>query len=159
MLAFEDIQNASSYQFQNFISQVIEEKALEYLNTLKLSHSKVENIKHNELKIQEYLQPQNIENIQTAKFLFEARTRMVDVKTNFKNKYPKNELKCPFKCDADDTQMHLLECEKLETNTLVKEMPKYQDIFSTNTEKQNKVARMLEGRVQMRKKLMKASLV
>ena len=158
-LSFEDIQNASSYQFQNFISQVIEEKALEYLNKLKLSHSKVENIKHNELKIQEYLQPQNIENIQTAKFLFEARTRMVDVKTNFKNKYPKNELKCPFKCDADDTQMHLLECEKLETNTLVKEMPKYQDIFSTNTEKQNKVARMLEGRFQMRKKLMKAPLV
>ena len=63
---------------------------MEYLNKLKLSHSKVENIKHNELKVQEYLQPQNIENIQTAKFLFEARTRMFDVKIDFKNKYSKN---------------------------------------------------------------------
>ena len=65
---------------------------MEYMNKLKLSHSKVENIKHNELRMQEYLQHQNIENIQTAKFIFEARTRMLDVKTNFKNKYQKHKI-------------------------------------------------------------------
>ena len=74
--------------------------ALEYLSKLKLIYSKVENIKHNDLKIREYLQPQKIDNIQTSKFLFEARTKMVDVRRNYKNKYPKNETKCPFKCDA-----------------------------------------------------------
>ena len=49
---------------------------MECLNKLKLSHPKVENINH-ELKIQEYLQPQDIENFQTAEFFFEAR--MLDV--------------------------------------------------------------------------------
>ena len=88
------------------------------------------------LKIQEYLQPQNIENIQTAKFLFEARKRMLDAKST-----QKNELKCHLKCDSDDTRMHLLHLSKKCLNTKI--------FFQQIT---NKVASMLEGRFQIRKK-------
>ena len=90
-LSFDDIQTLSKYQFQKFLSQIIEEKALEYLNKLKLSHSKVESVVHKSLELQEYFQPQNVESIQLSKFLFQARTRMLELKCNFKNKYSKKD--------------------------------------------------------------------
>ena len=61
------------------------------MNKLKLSHSKVESVEHKSLELQEYFQPQNMESIQLSKFLFQARTRMLELKCNFKNKHSKKD--------------------------------------------------------------------
>ena len=51
-LTFENIQAATLYQLQNYVRKVIYEKSLEYLNKLKKKHTKVVNVKHEELKLQ-----------------------------------------------------------------------------------------------------------
>ena len=68
-------------------------------------------MKHDELQLQEYLQPQNVVDNQLAKFMFAARTRILDVRKNYKNRYTQTEVKCPFKCNSEDS----LECEEIET--------------------------------------------
>ena len=65
--------------------------------------------------MQDYLKPENIKDTQLAKFLFSARCRMLDCRKNFLNKH-KNDLSCPLLgCEQDDTQVHLLNCDKLPT--------------------------------------------
>ena len=153
-LSFDDIQTLSKYQWQQFLSQIIEERALEYLNKLKLSHSKVELVEHKSLELQEYFQPQNVESIQLSKFLFQARTRMLELKCNLKSKYSKKNLQCPLKCNLEDSQKHLLLCEKLEVNLITSQLPQYDDIYSENVDKQLKVGKILEERYRRRRKLL-----
>ena len=70
-------------------------------------------MKHEELKLQEYSKPQNVEDNQLAKFMFAARTRMLYFRTNYRNMYT-TDVKGPFKCNSEDSQEHLIECDKLE---------------------------------------------
>ena len=62
-----------------------------------------------------------------TKFGFHARTRMVRVSKN----YGQNK-NCPVhQKDIGDSQPHLLVCEMLvPENTIVDEMPNYDDLFS-----------------------------
>ena len=50
-------------------------------------------------------------NLQTTKF--HERTRMLNVRNNFKNKYRKHIINCPLGCEKEDSQEHLLSCEKI----------------------------------------------
>ena len=51
-----------------------------------------------------YMQEMSRENAST---IFKARTRMIDIKNNFRNKY--NDLLCRVCNKADETQEHVLE--------------------------------------------------
>ena len=86
-LSLEDIKNLSKELLRNFIKQKVDEKALLFLNQRKLKHSKVLHIKHEKLEMQEYLCPSNVRSLELSKFLFSARTRMLDIGANFSNKY------------------------------------------------------------------------
>ena len=155
MLTFEDIKALSKQQFKTFVDKTIEQKALEYLNKIKLKHSKVLHIEHTSLNLQEYLQPQNIQNIPLAKFIFHARTRMLDVRMNFRNKYKNDDIKCPLKCDTEDDQKHLLECDKIMSNLIsTPEIAKYEDLFAKDVTKQITIAGILEEKYKNRKKLL-----
>ena len=92
----------SKEMLSNFVKTQAKEQALLFLNAQKLKHSKVLHIKHDELIIQDYLRPQNIRNLKMAKFLFTARTRMMDIGANFSNKYGEKS-KCKLGCDSLDT--------------------------------------------------------
>ena len=87
-------------------------KALQYLTKLKDSHSKVKNIKHENMKLQPYLLSENKNlTINEKKFIFAARTRMLDLKGNFKTGM--SDRKC-CKCEAtDETQL----CRPLRSET------------------------------------------
>ena len=67
--------------------------------------------------------------------LFAIRSRFLDVKMNFKNRYDKNNLLCSI-CDdeEEDTQEHLLNYkilnEKLRSIENTQENVKYEDIFA-----------------------------
>ena len=80
VLDLEEIQTLTSFQFKNFLKKIIAEKALGYLNKVKSKHSKVLHITHKQLKIQAYLEPKNLVNSQLAKFLFQARSRLLECK-------------------------------------------------------------------------------
>ena len=78
-LSLEDMQNLSKDMLRNFVKKQAEEQALIYLNAQKLKHSKVLHIKHDDLNMQNYFRPQNIQSLNLAKFLFMARTQMLDI--------------------------------------------------------------------------------
>ena len=71
-LSHEDLMNTSTESLHKFVKQQVEEQALAYLNMMKLKHSKVLHIRHESLKIQEYLMPENVKSIEMSKFLLGA---------------------------------------------------------------------------------------
>ena len=100
--------------------------------------------------MQPYLKPNQISIIE-AKFIFLVRTRMLDVKSNFKNKY--HDVTCP-NCTEEDTQSHLLFCDKLVGgSSIVREVPNYSDIFESNLEKIVKVTRIMSNNFKLRNQL------
>ena len=93
--------------------------------------------------MQPYLKS-NMINLRKKKILFKARTRMLNVKSNFGDK-----TLCPV-CKIDgtiDDQEHLMVCVmiKLKCDKIFENRNNctYSDIFSSDTEKQNNVAQLL----------------
>ena len=106
-LSFDDIQALSKQQFKPFLHVIIQEKALKYLNNLKNRQSKVSHIQHLVLDIQEYVLPENVEDVQLSKFILQARMRMLDIRVNFKQKYSRSGLNCELGCNPEETHSSL----------------------------------------------------
>ena len=148
----EEIENLSKDQFRKIVQEKIELKTLEYLNCQKAKHSKVLHIQHHSLQLQSYFSPDNVINVQLAKFIFQARSRMLDLRGNFKQKYRNNDLNCELGCKKEETQEHLLTCEMLDDNSVsIPQVLKYDDLFSNQLEKQLKVACIMRDRSGRRK--------
>ena len=86
-------------------------------------------------KLEPYLASMNL-STEEKQTLFKLRTRMVDVKFNFKTQHGHN-LTCSF-CPEIDTQSHLLSCMEL-TKGLDMSGIEYDQIFQ-DLEKQEKIA-------------------
>ena len=71
--------------FKGFVKQKCEENALKYLKLHVKSKGKV--IVYNELAMRKYLGSGSLLTIQEKKDAFLIRTRMTELKTNFKNKH------------------------------------------------------------------------
>ena len=78
------------------------------MEKLKESHSKVKDISHTSLKIQPYLKNLNL-SYKEKQILFKLRTRMTNVKSNFKTMH--TDIFCDL-CDKgiEQTDAHLLDC-------------------------------------------------
>ena len=101
--------------------------------------------------MQDYLRQVDNISIDEAKFLFQLRTRMVDVKTNYEGKY--KDLMCPACNLVEDTQSHLLECVKLSDKDLVDKVPEYDDLFSKDLKTKVITSRILRQRYHRRKEI------
>ena len=155
-LSYDDIKELSTIQFKSFLDKIIEAKALEHLNNIKLKHSKVLHIRHDSLCMQPYLSPKNAWDNQLSKFLFQARTRMLDLRANFKMKHVKTGLACELGCGEEESQEHLLVCKKIPESSITgKTVPKYEDLFEIEVDKQMKMAAILKERFLKRKDLLK----
>ena len=105
------------------------------------------------MEMQDYLCPNEM-SVQEAKFVFQLRSRMVEVRTNYGGSHP--DLRCPLCMMEHDTQKHLLECVKLDgVGELVSVLPEYEDLFSRKLEPKVKVSRILRARFLKRKQMMK----
>ena len=134
------------------MKQKIDEKAFLFLNQKKQKHSKVLHINHKALEMQNYLKPENVNSIQMSKFVFSARTRMLDLGANFPKKY-EGKTKCRLGCDQLDSQEHLLDCPHLIENEIIVASNEvvYEDLFSSEVHKQLKIAAILESKFRLRK--------
>ena len=123
---------------------------LRYLNELKEKHTKVLHISQNVLNMADYLTPNGITNSE-AKFLFNARTRMLDVKSNFPGKH--SDTLCPL-CDEErDTQEHLLMCKELAlAGAVVTNLPNYEHLFEEGLNAKVYIASILKEKLSLRKK-------
>ena len=96
-LSLQEIKLMSEMSFKGLVQKKEVSHRLRYLNELKEKQTKVLHISHNVLKMADYLTPNGITNSE-AKFLFNARTRMLDVKSNFPGKH--SDTLCPL-CDEE----------------------------------------------------------
>ena len=103
--------------------------------------------------IQNYLKSDSDLKNSEKYLLLKFRTRMAEVKVNFKGKY--EDLLCPLCNIEQDSQSHLFNCNVLIENC--KELfdnqeVEYEDIFS-NQEKQNRVIKLLNKMWQTREQM------
>ena len=75
---------------------------------------------------------------------------MLDVKYNFKNMFKEDTL-CPLCKKCNDTQEHLISCEKIHESPMV--TIRYVDLFSKNIKMQLKTFKALEESREKRKKI------
>ena len=144
-MSFEDIGKISKHEFKERIKTQVRSKALEYLKQIQRTKSKSSSMNYEILQLQDYLKPGNNLTIQMKAFIFNARSRMINVKCNYK--IGQTDLKCRKCLSEDEDQEHLLKCPALVDNSVVSgEMPSYQDLFSNHTEKVIKISYILQSK-------------
>ena len=94
--------------------------------------------------------------IQQTKLLFLLRSRMVDVKTNFENRY--TDALCPVCEDQLDTQQPVLECSVLmqNMNIITNATILHEHIFDSDHKKVTKVTQLFESLWKTRNKELKS---
>ena len=89
--------------------------------------------------------------------MFALRARMIDVGENYPNKYQTKH--CPVCRDEKirDTQEHILVCTQLTKNNkqLSKTLPRYEDLFKKDVQKQITVAKIIHANFKLRCKQLK----
>ena len=129
------IMNLKKYQFKKIVKKKINEAAFHYLSNIQSTHSKVKDISYSKLEIQTYFLESKF-STKEKQLLFKLRTRMTNVKANFKSQYL--DLTCDLcEKDFDQSDFHLLECERIlnECAELSNDnSSEYEDIFGTATE-------------------------
>ena len=131
-LSEDEIARMSKYRFKKLIKEKIRILAANYLIAKKEKHSKSENLEYSK-EMQVYLRNESLK-LRDKLLLFRLRNRLIDVKMNFKGKY-NNELQCRLCKKADESQLHLTQCEVIISDSHVKkalEGYSYIDTFSNN---------------------------
>ena len=157
LLTFSQIKLMKKEELKNLVKAACEAAALEYLNKKKAEHSKVLHLSHTSWEMQPYLKP-NTMLTEEAKFIFLLRTRMLDVRVNFRNKH--KDINCPNCKEHPDDQPHLLTCGKLTDGTsLARPNLLYESIFESDVQKILQVSRLMCTNFKMRKQLQKSPSV
>ena len=103
--------------------------------------------------MQNYLKPNRFKvRIEEAQEIFKMRSRVSDVKSNFKGKY--ENLTCNLCENEDETQMHIIECPVInkERNEYEKP-PEYEELNTKNVHNQVKIVRHFLENMKIRKTL------
>ena len=134
----------SKFKFRKIVVHAVRTKTFHDLIKLKDSQSKVKHIVYDKFEMQKYLKSDALSNYE-AKFAFQSRCRMLQVRTNYSQSY--KEHFCPI-CqnkNSKDTQSHLLHCEHLKSlNIVVADLPEYDQLFSNDVKKQVVIVKLLK---------------
>ena len=137
------------------IDEKVKKAAWNYLNDEKKKHDKVKYIIHSKTELQDYLMPNNLTN-EESKFIFLLRTRMLEVKCNYKGRYQNTDTLCPVCKNHEDTQQHILDCKYLDgENQLILGCANYEKLFSDNLSDKLEIARIIRSRFKRRKEILK----
>ena len=117
--------------------------------TLKESHTKLDNLKYEELKIQPYLSSNNFYK-NDAQLLFKLRTRMASFKANFKK--GNVNLLC-LNCGDEDRQEHILSCDPIVTKFPESKSIQFKTIYSNNPVEMLKTLKIIKKALNYREKL------
>ena len=99
---------------------------------IKETHKKMKYLEYDNIKMQRYLKSDSKMSNNEKYLLFKLRTRMIEVKTNFKNKY--YDVHCSLGCRNEETQSHLMNCQIIYDNCKALRDNfeiEYEDLFGT----------------------------
>ena len=139
--------------YMNMLKQSIRKKAFKDLEKIKLSHSKVRNVKHKMFKMQKYLVPNAYKTTrEDCQLIFKLRCRVTELKTNMKENYD------TYECDAcglsDESQDHILRCTKLlPMNHENHEIPEYDKLLNGKVMEQITIARIFKQNMSVLEKM------
>ena len=146
---FNYLKKLSKYKMKKIIREAFKNNAFDDLLEKQMTYSKGNELVYGELKMRSYLKNQNI-NTKNKKLIFTLRSRMYDVKQNYKgtNLF---DMTCPCCFTEQDTQLHLIFCTKLTGNVTKEE---YNYIFGNNDEKIGDVIKKIERKTYERKNIL-----
>ena len=153
---FVDIQQMNKQKWKSITKQYIKEYTFTKLKEKQQKHSKVKDINYSRFEMQDYLAPSN-ENInkEESLLIFKLRSKMVNLKANYKNLYKTYE--CSNCNSENETQEHIYNgCKALQKEEISykKEKPDYHQITSGNILEKQKVARIFMEQMKTRERLM-----
>ena len=107
--SFDTLSRWSVHQLKSTLKSAVVSKAFAYLSDIQKEKSKIKEIKYSCLKLQSYLSAERSTTIKEKSQMFRARTRMMDLKANFK--LGQTDLSCS-RCSTgeEETQRHVLSC-------------------------------------------------
>ena len=127
----EDVTVCSKEKLRTKLKEKIKEAALAHLLDAARSHSKVRDEIYTDMEGMKYMNDPRF-TPEIVNLLFKFRTRMFNVRNNFRNKYRNSDTLCPLCKLEEDSQEHLFQCTKLshdDHNT------QHNDIYSNDTNK------------------------
>ena len=147
---FEEIKQMKKIEFKKLVTQKIQKWALEKLEEKKNNHSKVKELKHENLGLQKYLKHSNIKITREEKqLIFQLRSGITNVKMNRKGMY--EDLRCNACNEENETQEHVLKCKILNKNE--KQIIDCKKIRQGNIIEMVKIAKKFKENLEIREKL------
>ena len=149
----DDIMFSSEGALRELVKQAIDKAALKFLLDLGNTHSKVNVNLYRDMSGMKYMKDYRF-SPDVVNLLFKFRTRMFNVKNNFRNNYRQTDILCPLCKSADDTQEHLFQCKVVEKSLLDGSVSSvYNDIFSEDVDKLLAVGKDLKVLTELRDEL------
>ena len=143
-----DVLDSSYNTLKLKLKREITVAALSYLKEIGRNHSKVRNEMYTHLNGMSYFSSNRF-TPDLSNLLFKFRTRMFNVRNNFRNYYKQQNTVCPVCQDGEDSQEHLFKC-KLIRKTVETHGSVYEDIFSDDVDTLLKVANVLKQLAKVR---------
>ena len=145
-ITIDDVYTMPKHVFKRLVRDKVRQAAYEYLQVIKESKSKAKDLSYDSLSPQGYLSSKCKITIDEKQFIFNSRSRMLDLRSNYKT--GKGDLSCrACKSDNEETQRHLLQCPALSDSSLVTQnIPEYEDLMGHDTEKIVTCARIIKSK-------------
>ena len=135
------IKNSSKIEYKKEVKKLIKKAAFEEYMQEKITKSKLNLLKYEQLDIQPYLQEPRL-SMKEINLLYSLRSRSHPAKTNYRKMY-NNNFGCFFGCLEDEDQKHIFEkCEKIRNNLTIKETVDISHIYG-NPKQQTEAAKIL----------------
>ena len=156
ILDMQKIENTSKAIHKRNIKSKITMSAFQYLKEKQSKHSKVKDIIYQKLETQGYMKSPLFTNGEVS-LLFAIRSRAIDCKSNFKNKYNKDDILCSVCHKEEESQIHILRCKVLNdilrSNELTVDQVEYQDIYGDHR-KQKVITTIFSKLLSIRKQIL-----
>ena len=149
----EYIQTITISKLKQILNSAVRNKAFEELEKQKSSHSKVKKLKHYKLEMQNYLKPNQLKiSKDEAITIFKMRSRMTEVKKNYRGKY--DNIECDLCNEEEESQEHILKCKEIMKNESKVEVPEYDKLLDGSVKFQLEIAKMFNENMKKKKEIL-----
>ena len=153
--SLKEIKEMKRSELKKMLKRLVADIAFERLQKLKENHSKVMKLKHHKLEMQRYLKANQLNVKQAdAQMIFSLRSRMTEVKTNYRGSYETFE--CEICKTNEESQMHITECKEIiKWREEYRKPPEYSKLFDGTVKAQLDIAKDFKENMKIKENLSK----